>query len=457
MFDITEAAAEWIVDSSYADIPEPVRDEIQTSILDSIGCALRGTHEPPVKTLRGLVKEWDTNPACTIWGTADRAAVPFAAAINAMATHQWDYDDTMLGMFHPASVTVPPAMAIAETRQVDGEAFIDAVTTGYEVINAIGWAANPRELVDSGFYNSIIAIFGPTAVAATLLELDYGKTTRALGIAATHAAGLYSGTEAKRLNGPAAVRNGLIAARLANRGFEAPTDGLEATYSGFLTTFADDPTPAEILDRLGTYDFTIFRKLYPCIRSNHPAVACVAEIAGDQDGLEPDTIDEIVVRADRSTVNYTVNTPGGGHEVRTPGNAKISLPYCVAATLIHGTLTPEQFTEPAIGDPAVQSLLKRVAVEIEPAYDDLSYEDRYRCHMTVRLRDGTTFEREYRSPPGDPENRMTADQLHDKFWTNATFALSQDGASAVLETGSRLRTVQSMDRFAALLVPDSGN
>ena len=74
---------------------------------------------------------------------------------------------------------------------------------------------------------------------ARLQSLDGEQTANALGIAATQAAGLKSmfGTMTKPFHAGKAAMNGLIAARLAARGYTAATNGIE-TAQGFADTQA---------------------------------------------------------------------------------------------------------------------------------------------------------------------------------------------------------------------------
>ena len=91
---------------------------------------------------------------------------------------------------------------------------------------------------EAGFHaTGTIGTFGAAAAAARMLGLDEEATARAFGIAASEAAGLKSnfGTMTKPLHAGKAALNGLMAARLAARGFTARTDAIE-TSGGLLPT-----------------------------------------------------------------------------------------------------------------------------------------------------------------------------------------------------------------------------
>lgn len=446
----TRKVAEFIATEDLVDIPERVLKDVKRSAIEGIGCALAGSATEPVRTLTDYVTEWETVGQSSIWGTSHRAAVPFSAMANSMAVHQLDYDDTIAGGFHPACVTLPTAVAIAEANDTDGAELLTSLAVGYEVLNVIALALNPREFVNSGFYNSVGGIFGSYAVAGRMLDLNVETLSRGIGIAATQAAGLYSGTTTKRINAPKAAMGGIIGAELARRGIESSTNALEAEYSGFLPTFSPDPRPEEITERLGSYDFDVYRKLYPCIRSNQPAIECTKLLVEEYD-VSSEEIERVVVHSDTSTVKYTVESPGGGYEVRTTGNAKVSLPYCVAAMIIHGEFTLDQLREDRINDPAVQSLLRRVEVQADHSFDELPYDERYQCIVEMELTGGRTIEKHYEALKGNPSNPLTADELEHKFRECASRVLESDAVDELHNVLSNLEDVEDIGVLVELL------
>src|SRR5438552_14928670 len=100
-----------------------------------------------------------------------------------------------------------------------------------------------------GFHaTGTVGAFGAAAACARLLGLDAAATAQALGIAGTQAAGLKSqfGTMCKPFHAGKASHNGLLAARLAARGFSSRTDIVECVQ-GFALTHGPDLAPAAAL------------------------------------------------------------------------------------------------------------------------------------------------------------------------------------------------------------------
>jgi 2-methylcitrate dehydratase PrpD len=104
---------------------------------------------------------------------------------------------------------------------VDGREFLTAFNAGFEIACKIAEAINPDHYM-RGFHTSgTIGTFGAAASAAKLLGLGSEATARAIGIAASMAAGIRAnfGTMTKPLHVGRAAENGVTAALLAREGF----------------------------------------------------------------------------------------------------------------------------------------------------------------------------------------------------------------------------------------------
>ena len=450
---LTAIVANYICNLKYPDIPQRVLDPIRDSLIDAIGCGIIGTTSKDVRILANYFAEMQSAPQAVIWGTALKAAAPLAAAANAAATHAWDFDDTVLpGIIHPAGITVSTALALIEKSgtPVSGKDFMTALVAGYEVGNLLSAALGGRNWRVFGFYNTVPVIFASVATAGRILKLDPGQMIAALGIAATQAAGLYSATMTKRLNAPKAVEGGIYAAELALKGYEAPLDGI-GDEQGFLKVFSRDPQWEVIPRDIGKFAFEVYHKQYPCIRSNHPAIYASRLLQDKFPEVTAESIAAITVRADTLTRMYTVETPGGGTTVETVGNALVSLPYCLATMLVEGRLTLAEFTEQKIRNPVVQSLLKKVKIEVDPEIDKLPATQRYRATVEVTLNNGRTLNQFCPAPKGDPANRLTRDEMHAKFMQNATSIFEHKRMEELFDLLARIDELDNVSVVPAYL------
>ena len=121
---------------------------------------------------------------------------------------------------------------------------IAAFVAGYETAAASAWRCGPGHYGRGFHATGTVGAFGAAAACARLLGLDAEATGRALGIAGTQAAGLKSqfGTMCKPFHAGKASQNGLLAARLAARGFSSRPDLIECDQ-GFAATHSPISTP----------------------------------------------------------------------------------------------------------------------------------------------------------------------------------------------------------------------
>ena len=185
----------------------------------------------------------------SVIGHRERLPALAAALVNGAAGHALDYDDVNLAMpGHPSVAILPGLLALAELRGSSGREVITAFVAGYETACRIGMALQPGHYALGFHSTATIGSFGAAAACARLLGLDAEATAVALGIAGTQAAGLKSqfGTMCKPFHAGKAAQNGLLAARLAARGFSSRSDLLECEQ-GFAATHGPDFSPEAAL------------------------------------------------------------------------------------------------------------------------------------------------------------------------------------------------------------------
>src|SRR3546814_16136424 len=92
-----------------------------------------------------------------------------------------------------AALAVSDLVAVEEGRAVDGKRFLTAFNAGFEVACKIAEAINPDHYM-RGFHTSgTIRTFAAAVTAPKLLGLDARGIARAVGVAASMAAGIRAG------------------------------------------------------------------------------------------------------------------------------------------------------------------------------------------------------------------------------------------------------------------------
>jgi 2-methylcitrate dehydratase PrpD len=301
--DLTRALAERAIALRYDGLPAPVRELAGQCILDYLGVALAGAQDPLVRILLDEMAEAGGSPQASIIGHSVRLPVVSAALVNGSAAHALDYDDVNMAMpGHPSVAILPGLLALAELKGSSGRKVITAFVAGYETACRIGAALQPGHY-NLGFHStSTVGSFGAAGACARLLGLDGETTAIALGIAGTQAAGLKSqfGTMCKPFHAGKAAQNGLLAARLAQRGFSSRTDIVECVQ-GFALTHGPDffPEAALATPGAGFHLLANLFKYHAACYFTHAPIECARRLR-EEHRLTPDAIAGITLRIDAS-------------------------------------------------------------------------------------------------------------------------------------------------------------
>ena len=155
-----------------------------------------------------------------------------------------------------------------------------AYIAGYETAGFVG-SLVMRSHYERGFHGTAtLGSFGAAAAAGLLLDLDEAQMAIALGLAGTQAAGLKSmfGTMAKPFHAGRAAANGVLAARLAARGFTANAGVLEDAQ-GFVATQSDaDPSAEKPLPRPGSLVVGTLFKYHAACYLTHSSIEAIKQL-----------------------------------------------------------------------------------------------------------------------------------------------------------------------------------
>ncbi|MDA1240999.1 MAG: MmgE/PrpD family protein, partial [Chloroflexi bacterium] len=339
----TAALARFVAE---ARVPADVRRTTRRYLLDWLGSAVAGGEMNPPALMRDVVQALGGHPQATVLADGTRTSAPLAAMANAAASHVLEMDDLdRASISHPGAPVVAAALAVAERDGASGDDLLDAIAVGYEVMIRIGEALGPSHY-EHWHTTGTAGTIGAAAAAGRIARLDVGGVHRALGSAGTMTAGLWEflsdGAMSKQLHPAKAAHDGILAARLAAHGFTAATRILEGP-KGLLAAMSADPQPARLTDgldaRMQQWRITsVSFKVHASCRHTHSAVDAALALRAQQ-SLRPETIARVDVRLYTQALGLL-----GGMEPTTPYAAKFSLPFCVAAALVHGGLAPERFT-----------------------------------------------------------------------------------------------------------------
>jgi 2-methylcitrate dehydratase PrpD len=294
------------------------------ALVDWLACAARGRGEP-----------------------APRAALQLDEPVvhAGVAGHVLDFDDTYLpGIAHLSAPVAPVALFLgAELGRSAGEV-LAAYAEGFEAMGAIARASHPA-LYDRGWHPT--AVCGGAGAAVAGARLLGAESDSAVAIALLRAGGLRAafGSHGKSLQVGLAAATGLHAARLAAGGARVPlTDAArgfgEATGGRYAA-----PGNESAVDQN-------WIKAWPCCLQTHGAIEAAEGVraSGDRRGLTV-TVHPVSLQA-----------AAYGPRPESGLQAKFSIPYLTAFTLLHGTPRVESFDGV---DPAACDLAERIEVRTD--------------------------------------------------------------------------------------------
>lgn len=463
---VTQETAEWAAALAFDHQPSEALRIAKRCILDGLGLIIAGARQPCTRIAMEHCLESGGSGQATILGEKPvRAPAETAALINGTAGHAMDWDDTQLSstpdrvyglLTHP---TIPPlaaALAVAEKiGNVSGRQFLTAFVAGFEVECKIAEAIFPSHY-KNGFHSSgTIGTFGAAVAAGKLMDLSALQFRHLLGIATSMGSGIRVnfGTMTKPLHVGRAAQNGVTAALLAARGFEADPDGLDGPWGYFKVTgggFDLDKIQGQLGNPFSIVKPGVSIKPYPCGVVAHPSMDAMLAVMVEND-LKPEDIDNVVLYAGSNILNpirYEIAT----NELE----AKFCMPFLMTAMIVSRKAGVREFTDAFVNSPEVQAMMRRVKTQFDEEIEAKGF-DKIRSRVEVSLKNGQIITREaderYR---GGPDYPLTDTELQEKFTDCAGYLLSADTRLRLFETVAQLETPGNFARLIDILVTPEG-
>ncbi len=351
----------FVADADGAALPPHVLHEGKRSLVNFFGCAIGAGRAAACDTLVRVLRTFGAGDQSTLLGRPDRLGPPEAAFVNAISSNLLDYDDTHLPtVIHPTAPVAAPLLAVAEARGLGGRAVLEAFVLGAEVECRIGSAVSPGHYARGWHITATCGVFGAAAAVSRLLRLSPAQTWHALGIAASQSAGVVENlaTAAKNVGIGSAARNGILAALLAEAGYEAAPAALEGRL-GWAQASGGGDGWAEAMAGLGTHWELLANtyKPYPCGIVMHAVIdACLA--LRQQHGVVADQVVAVTVQGNALLLAR------GDRVVNNERDARISIQHCAAVALLYGRAGIREFTQAAALDPDVAQVRRKVTAAL---------------------------------------------------------------------------------------------
>jgi len=373
---VTEQLARLALETPGARFDGAILESARMRFLDTIAIMIAGSREESTRIALETARHFGGQPHASIVGHADRTSSPLAGFVNGVSAHSQEYDDFTKGVTHVTVSMVPGALAVAEELGVSGRTMLEGFIVGFEVGSRVIRGMRPA-LFDRGWHpNGILGAIGIATASARMMQLDLQRTRMAIGIAVSEGSGVRKnvGSMGKAFHIGHGVKNGLVAAHLARRGFLIHPDAIEPSEGapgghepfGLAETFcgAGNYSLDRMVENLGTEwelgkDTTIVC-FHPGSTAPAATIDAVIETTLAHD-LKPWQIDRIVLECTTQAARNACYT-----EAPDPYRARYCLPWSVAVALIDRRAGLAQYTQARIDRGDVQPLMQRVEVVVPP-------------------------------------------------------------------------------------------
>lgn len=382
-----------------AALPEALRRSSSLRIADCVGIALAAAACGTANQVLSALAAGSAGGNCGVLGHPGGEAPGAAAFANSALVHVLDFDDIHdTARLHPTTVTLPAALAAARLAGASGARVVDAVLLGDELMCRLGVACSPKGTGPGSdwFLTQLFGYFGGALAAGLVLGLDEDALVSAFGLAYMQGAGgkqagFGTGATARAIYPAFAAMGGVQACLLARAGVRGPDGAFDGAAGLFPVYLGAPATPAqrELLLQSGEWlAEAIELKPWPSCRLSHPYVAAALALRRDSGGAEPARI-EAHVNASASKLCRPLP------ERRQPAtlqDAKYSIPWMIAFSLVHGRVDLATLAEAALADERVRAVAQRVEV-LETLPDRPG-------HPPARIRMQTADGRTWESPAG---------------------------------------------------------
>ena len=446
----TEGIAKFASRTTYEDLAPERRERLKLSILDSLACAINAIGAPPIVACLENAKQFGGSDArCSLIG-GGKANVVYASQYNTALVRYIDFMDSYLsgiGLCHPSD-NLASIIATSEHAGRSGKEFLTALAVAYQV-EAVLTANCP--FMPEGFDLTTQVSFSIAAGASKALQLDEAKSGWAIEISGCVIPLLVARTtpisQWKGLNSSQAALGTIQGVFLASRGVTGPKyviEGAEglAQALGKPVQIDWDQVKLDCFDQLSL-------KSYNSAVPTQSAIFCTLELHKAHPFNPAD-----IVSVDAEVFQDAYDFTGGGRfgpkkNVHTKEDADHSLPYLLAVGLLDGDVQPAQLESGRIAKSDVQDLLQKVTIRPNAAFT-AHYPAEVMSHVTVRLKNGDSFNHDVSSYPGASNQPFTWAEVEAKFDKLSSSNSTAKSRQAIKNAVRSLENIQTSELTKAL-------
>lgn len=449
LHDVSLPFARFMLDTPLENIPQETIAATKRSLFDTVGAMLAGSgpHGSAHKVVR-MLSNWGGAQDSTVIGHDLKLPPPHAAFANGAMAHQFDFDDTHdEAVAHPTANTLSAALAVGESLQAcEGSELLRAIAIANDLTCRLGLAIEGSLYEYPWTRPPIIGIWGATAAASMMLDLDENAIRSAFGLTLHQTANtlecLYSpNSEVRGLRDGFSTRNGVTAAYMAHNGIQADHTAFEGRFGLYQAYFRGEYQREVLLDRLGERfeGERVSIKPWPSARETHATIQTVLELRKNH-GLDPTKIEKVLLHVGKTNLEFC--EPGDMRRAPTSRmDALSSLPYAVAVALHYGNVPLQAYTKEKLRDPAIRDITKKIdwAVDDERSLDGTIEGGR----VDITLSDGSVLSHTVRHAIGHPDYPLDKAFLFDKFRSCAEMSYVSPSDDSIQNLWDTIQNIES--------------
>ncbi len=428
---------DFIHDLTWDDVPDQVRHQAKRCLLDTIGVATGGRQTDTSRIIYDHAARFFGGTGGVLWFDGREVSLPGVVLAHGMSIDSLDMHDSCRPVKgHAGLAQIPTALAtggLDRSGDISGEELLTTVAMAYDVAIRAGTAqhATVCDYHTSGSWNAV----GCAAIVARRMGLSREETRHALGIAEYHGP---RSQMMRNIDHPTMLKDGSGWGAMA--GVSA---GLLAAdgFSGAPAITVESDEVLEFWDDLGDrWSLMIqYFKPYAVCYWAQPAIAGALAIQ-DEHRVKVEDIAAIKVFTFHEASRLAMREP------KVSDEAQYSLPFPLAAALVHGRLGPGELSGEALRNPAVLRLSKMVELIEDETVDALFPAERL-SRVVIETADGSRHDSGIVQPLWDLSNPPSDQELSAKFHQLAGPYLSAERASELEQT---LWHVDEMPRMSKL-------
>jgi 2-methylcitrate dehydratase PrpD len=386
---------------SLDEVPPPVREHAARVLADTLGVIMAGALRPEIEALVAgdgdLFSPISGGPSQILRPGLPGSSPAAAAFVNGTAGTFLELDEGYRPTGHPAIHVLPAALAAAQALHRPGSDLLAAFLAGYEVTARLFEAYRlTYPLHPHGHFGAVGAAVAvarlrgadpaePAAIAATLPLLSVWQPC-------------YEGATARNAYAGTAAAIGVMANRMAVAGFTGSRQAQPVAFGDLVGHVHDRAALTASIDPERPRILNDYLKLHSACALSHTALDAVLQLA-------PAAAEVTAVEIETVANSMKLDRQAAGNDL----SARFSLPYAVAAAIVHGHTRPEAFRP----DPRVTELAARVTVRHDRALE-AGWPESSPARVTVHA-SGRTLVSQVDNARGHHANPASPVELRAKF------------------------------------------